>query len=128
MASIGLSRTDCIEKYGSKDGYIFLSASEEGTNKMDMERIERCNVKGFIEIRATKIEGQIVGMTACRPALAELVNEIVVVIENKLTVRDVARSLHSYPSYGLLLHRILYIWQRGIHSVRSNLSAPAVES
>jgi len=103
MTSIGLSRTDCIEKYGSKDGYIFLSASEEGTNKMDMERIERCNVKGFIEIRATKIEGQIVVMTVC---------EIVVVIENKLTVRDVARSLHSYPSYGLLLHRHLYSWHR----------------
>jgi len=62
MASIGLSRTDCIEKYDSKDG--FISASEEGTDKMDMERIERSNVKGFIEIRATKIEGQIVGMTA----------------------------------------------------------------
>ena len=111
MASIGLSRTDCIEKYGSKDGYISLSASEEGTDKMDMERIKRSNVKGFIEIRATKIEGQ-----------------IVVVIENKLTVRDLARSLHSYPFYRFYFIVLHYIWQWGIHSVRLNLTFLAVGS
>jgi pyruvate/2-oxoglutarate dehydrogenase complex dihydrolipoamide dehydrogenase (E3) component len=98
LACVGLSYRDCVSKFG-KDGFDCLFVSEEGMDRADMERLER-PVIGFVELRAMKISGKVLGMTACGPAAAELANEVGVVISSKLTVRDLARSLHSYPSHG----------------------------
>lgn len=104
LASVGLSYAACVQKYG-KDGFDCLNAPEEGTDRTDMERLERLPV-GFVELRATKIGGKVLGMTACSAAAAELGNEGGLVITSGLTVRDMACAIHSYPSYGYLLHRI----------------------
>jgi len=74
-------------------------------DRADMERLER-PVIGFVELRATKIAGRVLGMSACGPTAAELANEVGLAITSGLTVRDIARSIHSYPSHGYLLHRI----------------------
>jgi hypothetical protein len=104
MASVGMSHSECVKRFGSS-GFVSVSAPEEGMDRADMERLERPTF-GFVELRATKIGGHILGMTACGPAAAELANEIGVALQNKLTVRDIAKSMHSYPSHGYLLHRI----------------------
>lgn len=105
MASVGLTRSDCIQKYG-QDGFIYQSIREEGNDRADMERNERFVRASFVELRAARISGRILGLTACGPAAAELSNEIGLAIQNKLTVRDLARSIHSYPSHGYLLYRL----------------------
>jgi pyruvate/2-oxoglutarate dehydrogenase complex dihydrolipoamide dehydrogenase (E3) component len=104
LVMVGLSRKECIEKYGT-DGFDRLNVSEKGTDRADMEGMER-NTIGFVEIRATKVDGKILGFTGCGPAAAELANEMSMAIVNGLTVRDVARSLHSYPSHGYLIYRV----------------------
>lgn len=103
LVSVGLSLSDCVRKYGIK-GFDRVFAKEEGTDRADMECLERLTI-GFVEIRATKVDGRILGMTACGPTASELANEMSVAIQNRLTVRDIAKSLHSYPSHGYLLHR-----------------------
>ena len=104
LASVGLSYIECIRQYG-KNGFACLYVPEVGMDRADMDRLER-PVVGFIELRATKIGGKVLGMTACGPAAAELANEVGLVITSGLTVRDLARSIHSYPSHGYLMHRI----------------------
>jgi pyruvate/2-oxoglutarate dehydrogenase complex dihydrolipoamide dehydrogenase (E3) component len=104
LASVGLSLQNCIKKYGSS-GFDRLFVPELNTDRADMESVERQTI-GFVEIRATKISGRILGFTGCGPAASELANEMSLAIENGLTVRDVARSLHSYPSHGYLIHRV----------------------
>lgn len=104
LVMVGLSRSECIRKYGT-DGFDRLFVTEKGTDRADMERMER-NTIGFVEIRATKVDGNILGFTGCGPAAAELANEMSLAIVNGLTVRDVARSLHSYPSHGYLIYRV----------------------
>jgi pyruvate/2-oxoglutarate dehydrogenase complex dihydrolipoamide dehydrogenase (E3) component len=106
LASVGLSLSECIRRYGVR-GFDRLLVREEGTDRADIDCMERPTAGiGFVEIRATKIDGRVLGMTACGPTASEIANEMSVVIENRLTVRDVAKSLHSYPSYGYLLHRV----------------------
>ncbi|KAL3903678.1 MAG: hypothetical protein SGILL_010355, partial [Bacillariaceae sp.] len=106
LASVGMSLSECVLRYGV-DGFARIMAGEEGTDRADMESLERhTSGIGFVEIRATKVDGKVLGMTACGPVASELANEVSVVIENGLTVRDIARSLHSYPSHGYLLHRV----------------------
>ena len=104
LASVGLSYADCVRKYG-RGGFDSLYVPEEGMDRADMERLERPVIR-FVELRATKIRGKILGMTACGPAAAELANEVGLAIMSGLTVRDMARAIHSYPSHGYLLHRI----------------------
>jgi Pyridine nucleotide-disulphide oxidoreductase, dimerisation domain len=60
----------------------------------------------FVELRAERGTGRILGCTACGPTASELINSMGIAITNKLTCIDVARSIHSYPSHGYLLHRI----------------------
>ena len=105
LASVGLTRSDCIETFG-QDGFIYQSLREEGSDRADMERLERNVDVPFVELRAERHSGRILGLTACGPAAAELANEIGLAIQARLTVRDLARSIHSYPSHGYPLYRL----------------------
>lgn len=104
LACVGLTKSECIERYGS-DGFNYLYVAEEGSDRADMERRERDTDATFVELRATR-SGRILGCTTCGPAASELANSMGMAITNRLTVRDVAQSIHSYPSHGYLLHRI----------------------
>lgn len=106
LVTVGLSLAECVKRHGL-GGFDRLLAREQGTDRADMESVERSTAQmGFVEIRAAKVDGRVLGMTACGPAASELANEMAVVIENRLAVRHVAKSLHSYPSYGYLMHRV----------------------
>lgn len=103
LVSVGLSQEDCEIIYGL-DGFDSIYVPENNTDRADMEYQERLT-NGFVEIRATKIYGKILGFTGCGPSASELANEMGFAIVNGLTVRDIAKSLHSYPSHGYLMYR-----------------------
>lgn len=90
------------------DGFVRCHVATNQTDRSDMERLDgdKSADIGFIELRATKADGKVLGMTCCGPTASELANEMSVIVENGLTAMHVARSLHSYPSYGYLLHRV----------------------
>jgi len=104
LACVGLTQRECIERFGAA-GYDSLYVPEEGSDRADMERRERDTDATFVELRATK-NGRIIGCTACGPTAAELANSMGIAITNRLTVRDVAQSIHSYPSHSYLLNRV----------------------
>lgn len=105
LASVGMTRSECIFNYGQR-GFVHLTVREEGNDRADMERGERFVDPCFVELRTGRLNGRILGLTACGPAAAELANEVGLAIQSKLTVRDLARSIHSYPSHGYLLYRL----------------------
>lgn len=98
LVLVGLSQVDCERKYGL-EGFDSIYVPENNTDRADMEYQERLT-NGFVEIRATKFYGRILGFTGCGPTASELANEMSLAIVNGLTVRDIAKSLHSYPSHG----------------------------
>jgi pyruvate/2-oxoglutarate dehydrogenase complex dihydrolipoamide dehydrogenase (E3) component len=105
LASVGLTRSECLTRFGA-DGFLAKAVREEGNDRADMERKERFVDACFVELRVHRRSGRILGLSACGPAAAELANEIGVAIQNGLTVRDLARSIHAYPSHGYLLYRL----------------------
>ena len=105
LASVGMTRSECIKVFG-QEGFVYQSVREEGNDRADMERMERYTDANFVELRAQTISGRILGISACGPAAAELANEVGLAIRSKLTVRELARSIHSYPSHGYLLYRL----------------------
>jgi pyruvate/2-oxoglutarate dehydrogenase complex dihydrolipoamide dehydrogenase (E3) component len=105
IASIGMTRVECVAKYG-QDGFRHLKVEEKGTDRSDIDSISRFSNEGFVELRVAKRNGEILGCTICAPCASEIVNELGVVMMNKLTVRDVSKSIHAYPSHGYLMHRV----------------------
>lgn len=104
LVEVGLTVAECIQRYGH-DGFDELRASEEGTDRADMDKRIRSTVS-FVELRCRSFDGRILGFTACGPTASELANEMCVAIQNELSVLDISRALHSYPSHGYLLHRV----------------------
>jgi len=104
VASIGMTRAECVCKFGIK-GFKYLKAQENGTDRADIDSIER-SPNGFVELRVSHPHGKILGATVVSPAASEIINEIGVALSSDLKVTDIARSIHSYPSYGYLLHRV----------------------
>ncbi|GFH51666.1 hypothetical protein CTEN210_08142 [Chaetoceros tenuissimus] len=104
IASVGMTRAECIRKFGAK-GFKYLKVYENGTDRADMDSIERDVSDGFVELRISK-KGRILGSTICSPSASEMANEVGLAIRNNLSVRDIARSIHVYPSHGYLLHRV----------------------
>jgi hypothetical protein len=97
--------SECIQCYGI-DGYYSLRVRESGSDRADVESAERYTDSNFVELCAEKFSGRVLGASACGPAAAEIINEVCLSLCNRLTVRDIALTLHSYPSHGYLLHRI----------------------
>ncbi len=115
VASIGMTRAECVRKYG-RGGFEYLRVKETGTDRSDIDSVGGCDedesspsssksAHGFVELRVSKPSGRILGATAVSNAASEMINEVGVALCNRLTVRDLARSIHAYPSYGYLMHR-----------------------
>jgi pyruvate/2-oxoglutarate dehydrogenase complex dihydrolipoamide dehydrogenase (E3) component len=104
IACIGMTRAECVDNYGV-GGFEHLLVREKGTDRFDMDSIAR-HIDGFVELRISKPHGNVLGATICLPSAPEIVNELGVVMRNKLTIRDIAKSMHYYPSYGYLMHRV----------------------
>jgi pyruvate/2-oxoglutarate dehydrogenase complex dihydrolipoamide dehydrogenase (E3) component len=104
LSCVGLTSRDCVERYGER-GFQSVAVSETGTDRADMERSARDTRVCFVELRAEKMTGRILGASFCGPAASEMANTIGMAITNHLTVGNLARSIFSYPSYGYLMHR-----------------------
>ena len=108
LATVGLSHSECEAIYGRK-GFDSIRVNATGTDRADMDSVFVQNTTteniGFVELRVTKVDGRILGFTGCGPCASEHANEMSLAIASGLTVRDVAKALHSYPSHGYLLYR-----------------------
>ena len=107
LATVGLSHSECEAIYGRNNGFDSIRVNATGTDRADMDSVARNNATeiGFVELRVTKVDGRILGFTGCGPCASEHANEMSLAIASGLTVRDVAKALHSYPSHGYLLYR-----------------------
>ena len=105
LACVGLTQAECVEKYGV-NGFQSMYVPELGTDRADMERANRDTSVTFVELRAERGTGRLLGASFCSPAAAELANNVGMAITNGMTTATMARSIFSYPSYGYLMHRV----------------------
>lgn len=67
-----------------------------------VERIDRAQTAGeqtgFLKL-ITRPDGKLVGATVVASAASELVNELALAVERGLTLRDLAATVHAYPTY-----------------------------
>lgn len=73
-----------------------------------MERVDRArtegDVLGLLKLVA-RGDGRLLGATVVASAGGELVNELAVALERRLALRDLALTMHAYPTYGAAIQQ-----------------------
>lgn len=84
------------------------------TYRFPYDKIDRAitdgATEGLIKIFAKKMSGKILGATVLGKQGGELISEYAVAMRNGVTLRQIADTIHPYPSYGLGARRAADQW------------------
>lgn len=103
IAHVGLSEREARQQYGET-----VLVSKRPLSRVDRAVIDQ-SATGFIKVMHQK-NGRLLGATVVAPRAGELINEFSLAITKRLTLRDMAESLHVYPSYGMGVQRLAANW------------------
>lgn len=96
LGSAGLSEAKAVENGQDVKVYKYFF---KAMGKAVMEGKDA----GFIKIVADKTSGRILGAAAVGDEIADLINEISVIVNNRLKVEDVKKCMHIHPSYSEII-------------------------
>ena len=92
IAHIGLTEEVARERFGDA----------VGVHRQEMSHVDRAvcenDTRGFLKVVTTS-DGTILGATIVASRAGEVVTEFVFAIEKKLRLRDLAGTIHPYPTY-----------------------------
>ena len=92
VAMVGLTEEAARKQYGD----ILISKSSFSGNGRAIASNE---AQGFVKVIADSKYHEILGVHIIGPAAAELINEAATIMENELTVDDVAQAIHGHPTF-----------------------------
>ena len=92
VAMVGLTEEAAREQYGD----VLIGKSSFAGNGRALASNE---VQGFVKVIADRKYHEILGVHIIGPAAAELINEAATIMENELTVDDVAQAIHGHPTF-----------------------------
>ena len=92
VAMVGLTEEAAREQYGD----ILIGKSSFFGNGRAIASNE---ARGFVKVIADSKYYEILGVHIIGPAAAELINEAATIMENELTVDDVAQAIHGHPTF-----------------------------
>ena len=88
---VGMTEEAAREQYGD----ILIGKSSFTGNGRALASNE---AQGFVKVIADSKYHEILGVHIIGPAAAELINEAATIMENELTVDDVAQAIHGPPN------------------------------
>jgi len=103
LAHVGATEAELKEQGTSYEVYKFPY------NKVD-RAITDSVTEGMIKIFAKKWNGRILGASVLGAAAGELICEYAVAMKNGVTLRNIADTIHPYPTYGLGARRAADQW------------------
>ena len=92
VAMVGLTEEAARKQYGD----ILIGKSSFFGNGRAIASNE---ARGFVKVIADSKYHEILGVHIIGPAAAELINEAATIMENELTVDDVAQAIHGHPTF-----------------------------
>ncbi len=103
VAHVGLSESQLKERKVKYEIYRFPFS------KIDRAITESEN-KGLIKVLAAKGNGKIFGVDIVGHNAGEMIAEFLLAKRNKVTLRQMADTIHPYPTYGLGNRRVADQW------------------
>ncbi len=76
--------------------------------RVPLERIDRAQTTGELDgfIKLVTRNDVVVGATVVAPVAGEIINELALAIQSKLTVRQLGSTIHVYPTYGIGIQQL----------------------
>jgi len=102
VASIGLTEDEAVMRYGADK----VSVSFRKLSQVDRAICEDADMHGFLKIVYQTKTKQILGATIMAPSAGELISEIAVAKESKLSFDKLSTVMHAYPSYSIALQQM----------------------
>lgn len=103
LAHLGATKQQLQDQGKSYESYHF-----------PYEKIDRAvtesESEGMIKIYARKWDGKIYGVSILGTHAGELISEYAIAMKNGVTLRNIADTIHPYPSYGLGARRAADQW------------------
>lgn len=91
IASVGLTEDDCIKR----DMDILKATAPLNI----IGRANTTNVRdGFVKVLTDK-KGVLIGATIAAPHAGEMIHELTLAIQHRMTAHDVASTMHAFPSW-----------------------------
>lgn len=91
VASVGLSESDCIKRD--------LPIRKATAPLNIIGRANTTNIRdGFVKIIVDK-KGVLIGGTIVAPNAGEMIHELTLAIQHRMTAQDVAATMHAFPSW-----------------------------
>lgn len=94
VAHVGFTESQAREKFG--DGV--------NVSTLSMDRVDRAitegDTSGFIKVIHRR-NGKVLGATIVAPRAGEMIHEYSLALDKGLSLRDLAESIHVYPTYSL---------------------------
>src|SRR5213078_4472636 len=98
VATVGLTEADARARY--PEVRVFRAKLSE----VDRARIDG-RTAGFAKLVASP-SGKVLGASIAGPEAALVLQEFVLAIEHGLTLKDIAETVHTYPTYAGLARRL----------------------
>ena len=110
VAMVGMTEEQAREQYGD----ILVGKNSFTGNGRAIASNE---AHGFVKVIAEPKYKEILGVHIIGPAAAELINEASTIMENELTVYDVAQSIHGHPTFSEVMYEaFLDVLGEAIHN------------
>jgi pyruvate/2-oxoglutarate dehydrogenase complex dihydrolipoamide dehydrogenase (E3) component len=76
--------------------------------RLPLERIDRAQTTGDLDgfIKLVTHHDTLVGATVVAPVAGEVINELALAIQSKLTLRQLGSTIHVYPTYGIGIQQL----------------------
>jgi pyruvate/2-oxoglutarate dehydrogenase complex dihydrolipoamide dehydrogenase (E3) component len=98
VAQVGLAEHEARERY-----------SKIAVHTWPMDRVDRAQTvgqtRGFLKI-ICRADDRVVGATLVGYGAGELINELSLAVQRKLTLADIAATIHAYPTAGFGLQQL----------------------
>ncbi len=99
---------------GASERQLNASGQKYEVYKFPYSKIDRAitegETEGLIKIFASKLTGKIYGASIVGAHAGELISEYAVAMKNGVTLRNIADTIHPYPSWGLGARRAADQW------------------
>ena len=103
-----------LGQVGATEKQLLERGEEFETYRFPYHKIDRAVTEsegeGMIKVHAKKWNGKILGASVVGTNAGEMISEYAVAMKNGITLRNLADTIHPYPTYGLGARRAADQW------------------
>jgi len=117
MAQVGLSHEHALEKY-SEDEIMRIEVPFTANDRAKTDN----NTDGLLVVIARRLNGTVLGAHIIGPTAGELIGIFTIVIDQKISLWKLQKTIFAYPTYGLTIKKAGdYFFAQQVASLKKDL-------